>query len=227
MVKAMKRKNRNTKRKIVILLFPLILLVFSTIAYGAWRDYVSFNMSFTVSEEPRIEINTFLLNARNGIVTLVVDNTTKTIETTDPNPLQILINITNSGPTPITKLVVNDTLPVDWDPVQKPLIEHVQTDGNTTIIDHAYLTVVYDSATKTLCISLPDIKTAIGKFLNQNETIFIALNTVYTLVGSQLPHECEDGMSAYTNIATATAFITSWQSQPITSTLVFATRGKA
>lgn len=166
----MRRKNRNTKRKIVILLFPLILLIFFTIAYGAFLDYVSLNMSFTVSREPTIEVNTFLLNAQNNIVTLIVDNTTKTIENTDPNPLQILIKITNNGPTPITKLVINDTLPTDWNPIQQPLVQYTQTDGNTTLIDPAYFTVAYDSTTKTLCISLPDIKTTIGRFLNQNET---------------------------------------------------------
>ena len=217
----MKRKNRHTRRKIVVLLFPLILLVFFTIAYGAWRHYVSLNISFTVSQEPTIEVNSFLLNAQNNIVTLIVDNTTKTIENTDPNLLQILINITNSSPTPITKLVINDTLPTDWNPIQQPLIQYTQTDGSTTVINPAYFTVVYDSATKTLCISLPDIKTATGKFLNQNETIFVALNTAYTLIGNQLSPEYENNMLVYTNTATATAYITSWQSQPTISTLVF------
>lgn len=219
----MKRKNRRTKKRIVVPLLPLVLLVFFTVAYGAWQDYAHLNMSFTVSQEPTIEVNTLLLNAQNNIVTLIVDNTTKTIENTDPNPLQILINITNSGPTPITKLVINDTLPTDWAPTQQLLIQYTQTDGNTTLIDPGHFTVVYDSTTKTLCISLPDIKTAIGKFLNQNETIYIVLNIAYALIGNQLPPEYEDSTLLYTNTATATAYITSWQSQPITSTLAFTT----
>jgi len=219
----MKRKNRNTKRKTVVLLFPLILLVFFTIAYGTWQDYVSLNMSFTVSQEPTIEVNSLLLNAQSNIVNLIVDNTTKTIENTDPNPLQILITITNSGPTPITKLVINDTLPRDWDLIQQPRIQYAPTDGNTTLIDPDCFTVEYNSATKTLCISLPDIKTAIGKFLNQNETIFVALNIAYTLIGNQLPPEYEDSTLVYMNTANATANITSWQSQPVTSTLAFTT----
>ena len=219
----MKRKSRTTRRKIVVLLFPLILLIFFTIAYGAWQDYVTLNMSLTISQEPTIEVNSLLLNAQDNIVTLIVDNTTKTIENTDPNPLQILINITNSGPNPITKLVVNDTLPTDWNPTQQPLIQYTQTDGNTTLIDPTYFTVVYDSTTKTLYISLPDIETATGKFLNQNETIFIALNTAYALIGNQPPPEYEDSTIVYTNTATATAYITSWQSEPTTSTLAFTT----
>lgn len=154
-------------------------------------------------------------------VTLIVDNITKTIEKTDPTSLQILINITNSGPTLITKLVINDTLPTDWNLTQQPLIQYHQTDGNTTLIDPAHFIVVYDSTTKTLHISLPDIKTAIGKYLNQNETIFITLNTAYALTGNQLPPEYENNPPTYTN--TATAYITSWQSQPTTSTLDFTT----
>lgn len=219
----MKRKNRNTKRKIVVLLFPLFLLVFFTIAYGAWQDYVSFNMSFAVSQEPTIEVNSLLLNTQNNIVTLIVDNTTKTIENTDPNPLQILINITNSGPTPITKLIINNTLPTDWNPTQQPLIQYTQTDRTTTLIDPDHFTVEYDSTTKTIHISLPDIETAIGKFLNQNETIYIVLNIAYALIGNQLPPEYEDSTLLYTNTATATAYITSWESQPVTSTSVFTT----
>jgi len=217
----MKRRYRNTKRKLAILLFPPILIVFFTIAYGAWIDYVDLKMSFTVPQEPTIEVASFLLNAQNNIITLIVDNITKTIENTDPNPLQILIKITNNGSTPITKLVVNNTFPKNWDPVQQPLIQHIQTDGNTIFFNPSHFTVVYDPTTKTLCTSLPDIKAATGRFLNQNETIFISLNTAYALIGNQLPPEYENTTLVYTNMVTATAYFTSWQSQPTSSTLVF------
>mgnify|MGYP001074426491 CR=1 FL=1 len=219
----MKRRYRNTKRKLVILLFPLILIVFFTLAYGAWQDFVSLNISFTVSQEPTIEVTSFLLNAPNNIVTLIVDNTTKTIENTDPDPLQILIKIINNGSTPITKLVVNNTFPTDWNPVQQPLMQYIQTDGTTILIDPTYFTVVYDPTTKTLCISLPDIRKATGKFLNQNETIFISLNTAYALIGNQLPPEYENTILVYTNSVITTAYFTSWQSKPTTSTSIFTT----
>ena len=219
----MKRKKLKAKRKFFVLFFPLILTVSAAITYGAWRDYLNFNIGLTTTPTPTIQVNSIFLNAPNNIVTILVNSTTKTVENTDPTPLQILINITNTGTTPITKLAVNDTLPTDWNPIQQPIIQYTQTNGNTTLINPAHFIVVYDSTTKTLIISVPDIKTAISKYLNQNETIFITLNTAYALTGNQLPPEHENNPPTYTNTATAIAYITSWQSQPITSTLDFTT----
>ena len=219
----MKRKNHATKRRVIVLFFPLTLLTLFTIAFGAWRDYVSFNMNFTAPQEPTIQVDSYFLNVQNNVVSLIVDYANSTIENTNPNTLQILINVTSSGTTPITKLVINDTLPREWNPVQQPIIKYTRTDGTTTLIDPKYFTVVYDSISKTLCISLPDIKAATGRFLTQDETIFIVLSLKYALIGNELPPEHRYTMIFYTNRITATAYITSWQSQPITSSLSFAT----
>ena len=219
----MKRKKLKTKRKFVVLLFPLILILSAIVAYGAWRDYVRLNLGLTTTTKPTIEVNTILLNAPNNIVTIIVNSTTKTVENTDPNPLQILINVTNTSATPITKLAINDTLPTDWNLTQQPLMQLVETDGNTTLVDPTHCTVIYDSTTKTLIISVPDIKTATGKFLTQNETILISFSITYNLIGNQLPPEYENDPPTCTNTATAIALITSWESQPTTSISPFIT----
>lgn len=216
-------KDCNEKRRIVKFLLPVILMVCSAMIYGAWLEYVGLETGIGVSKEPTIEIKSLLLNSRGNIITIIVDSTTRTIVSADPNPLRILINVTNIGPNPIGGLVTNDTLPKDWDPIQHPLIQHTQADGNTTLIDPAHFAVTYDSATRTLCISLSDIKTATGKLLDQNETVFITLSVMYTLIGEQLPPEYEDITLSYANIATAIAYFKSWQSQLVNSTLVFTT----
>ena len=213
----MKRKNRKTKRNFVLLFFPLILTVSVAITYGAWQDYVRLKRGLTATPKPTIEVSSIFLNAPDNTVTIIVNSTTRTIENIDPDLLQILINVTNTGTTPITKLAVNDTLPADWNLTQQPLMQLVETDGNTTLVDPTHCTVIYDPTTKNLIISVPDIKTATGKILTQNETVLISFSITYNLTGNQLPPEYENNPPTYTNTATAIAYITSWQSQPITS----------
>lgn len=210
-------------RRILVLLLPLILLLFFTIVYGAWQDQLNLNISFVISEKPAIEIRSRLQNTKNNLVTLVVDNATRTIESTDPTPLEIFINITNTGSTPISKLTVNNKLPVNWNPIQQPLIRYVETDGDTAPIDLSYLTIEYEQTTGTLWISIQDMKATIGKFLNPNESVLTTLSIAYTMIGNQLPLEHEVNTLFFENRATATAYIKSWQSQPITSNLIFST----
>ena len=219
----MRRRNPIAKKTIVVLLLPLLVAAFFSIAYGTWIDYVIVNFNLVASHQPQIKVTSSTLNLNDGIVTLMVDNTTTTIQDTYPNPLLILLNITNTGPAPITKLIINNTTPQEWASAQPPVIEYVRQDGNILTINPLEFSVQNDLTTGTLSISLTDMKAAVGKYLNQNETILITLSMTYTLIGTELPPEYTNTTVVYTNTATATAYITSWQSQPASATSVFTT----
>jgi len=219
----MKRKRLKPKHKFVVLFLPLFLTLSAAITYGALQDYVNLNLGLTATQRPTIKVSSALLNAPDNSVTVIVKNTTKTVENTDPNPLQIRIKVTNTGAAPITKLELNATLPTDWDLTPPLLLQLVETDKKITEVDPTQVSVIYDSKSKTFVISVPDIKKATGRFLTRNETFLVFFSITYNLIGNLLPPEYENEPPTYTETATATAYVTGWQSKPITNTLVFTT----
>lgn len=219
----MRRRNLIARKTIVALLLPIFAATFFSIAYGAWIDYVALNFNLVASRAPEIKVTSATLNLNDGLVRLTVDNATTIIQGIYPNPLLILLNITNTGPAPITKLIVNNTAPQEWSIAQPPVIEYVRQDGNIATINPYGFTVQSDGTTGTLSISLADMEAAVGRYLNQNETVLITLSMTYSLIGTQLPPEYSNATVVYTNTATATAYITSWQSQPASATSIFTT----
>jgi len=205
----MRKKSPMPKRILVLLFVPLIMITFTTIAYGVLLDYVIFNLNLSIAQKPTITANGTILNAPNNLLILKVNGTTRIIEDTDPSLLQISINITNTGKTPINKIVVDNTLPSYWNWI--------------AIYTEPYFTVAYDTATHTITITIADIEAATGKALNQNESIILILNIEYDLKGEPLPAEYETNPPNYTNNATIVGFVGNWQSNRATIITNFTT----
>jgi len=216
----MKRRNDQSKRTLLALTLPLVMLTIATIAYAAYSDRINIEMTLGVWQKPTITIESQLTNAPTNEVTITVNNETKTIEDTNPTTLQILITIKNTGTTPINALTINETLPNDWNWTQQLSIMIVRQSTNTQVPENQY-TTTYDG--QTLLITIPDIKTATGQKQNQDETITASLTIEYKLKGETLPQEYENNPPTYENTATATAMteIESWKSEPACSTLSF------
>jgi len=70
---------------------------------------------------------------------------------------------------------------------------------------------------------VPNIMSATGKYLETNEKVRIMFNMDYTLKGRQLPSGYETNPPSYSDIATATAWISSWSSQTVTASATFQT----
>lgn len=215
----MKRKTRWSKRVLILLLLPLFTIVFATIAYAVWQNYVTFNKNLTPEQKPTIAVTCTMLNTYENSVTLVVDSTTKIIETTEPAFPLIHINITNTGKTPIDKITLNDTIPNNWT-LRDVHMQLVQADQTHIEINATYFTIEYSSE-NNIIITTPNIKNALGKDLNQNESIIISLYIEYNLMGQPLPTRYETNPPTYTNTVTATAWIGSWQSEFTSATATF------
>jgi hypothetical protein len=218
----MRRKDDQSKRTLLALTLPLVMLTIATIAYAAYSDRINVEMTLGVWQKPTITIDSQLTNAPTNKVAIIVNNETRTIEDTLPTPLEILITITNTGTTPINALTINETLPNDWSWTQQLSIMIVRQSTDTQIPENQY-TTTYDG--QTLLITIPDIKTATGQKQNQDEAITASLTIEYKLKRETLPPEYENNPPTYENTATATAMteIESWKSEPACSTLSFTT----
>ena len=216
----MKRKTRWSKRVLILLLLPLFTIVFATIAYAVWQNYITFNKNLTPTQKPTIAVTCTILNTYENSVTLVVDSTTKIIETTEPTFPLIHTNVTNTGKTPIDKITLNDTIPNNWT-LRDVHMQLVQADQTHIEINTTYFTIEYISE-NNIIITTPNIKNALGKDLNQNESIIISLYIEYNLVGQPLPTQHETNPPIYTNTVTATAWIENQQSEPTNATATFA-----
>jgi len=194
------------------------MMVFATVAYGVIQNYATFNISLTTAQKPTIALSSTLINTYNNSVTIFVNNT-KIIEKTEPAFLLIYINVTNTGRTPIDKITLNDTILNDWT-LRETRIQLVEADETCVEIKSTYFTIEY-SLENDIILAIPSIKNASGKTLNQNESIMISLYIVYDLIGQQVPPEYETNPPIYTNTVAVTAWLGSWQCQPITSTLGF------
>lgn len=217
----MKRKTRWSKRILLFLLLPLFTIIFATIAYGAWQNYITFNINLTTAKEPTIVVACTLLNNYDNSITVFVNRTTKIIETTEPTFPLIYINVTNTGNTPIDRITLNDTMPNDWT-LREVCMRLVQVDQAQLEINAGHFTIEFSSE-NDITLTISNIKNALEKNLNQNESIIINLYIEYNLVGQPLPTEYETNPPLYTNTVATIAWIGSWQSQPITSTLAFTT----
>lgn len=219
------RRNGKSKHTLLVLTLPIFLIMVATIGYGTIYDQINASLTLATVQKPTITVDSQLLNAQSNEVKLIVNNTTKTIEDTDPTTLQILISITNNGTTPINALIINETLPNNWNWTQQISILIVR--GNTTTqIPETQYTLNYDTTTQNLLITIPDLKTATGERQNQNEVLTIAFNIEYNLKGEPLPQEYENNPPSYTNTATVTAMTTieGWKSETSFTIVSFTTQ---
>lgn len=220
----MKRKRRTgSKRKLLLsFLLPLFLISSAAVGYGFWHDQIQLKMSLITGQKPSISTDSSLINTPNNIVELVVNKSTWVIESTEPNPVPIQINIINNGTTPINEIIATDVLPNDWRwQDQEAQIQLVQADATIMKISAAYFETLYDPSAYTLTVTIHDIKAAIGRYLEQKEKIKIVFYTEYALIGSTLPEELAYDLPQYTNLVTTTAWIGGWSSDLTTASTTF------
>jgi hypothetical protein len=186
------------------------------------QNYATFNAKFTTAQRPTITLTDTLVNANDNPVTLFVNGTTKIIEKTEPAFLAIDDKIANTGITPIDEVTLNDTIPSDWTLCQVH-VELVQADQTVLEIGLTHLTIEYSSGNNVVATTF-NIKNALGKPLSQHESIIITLYIECTLIGQQIPTEYEANPPTYTGAVAATAWIGSYETQPITSALFFTSK---
>ena len=217
----MKRKTHWSKRFFIFLMLPLFTIILTALAYGSLQNYVTLSINLTTAQKPNIKLTCTLANAYNNSVTLFVNSTTRIIKTTEPAFPLIYINVTNTGETPIDKIKLNYTIHEDWT-LRQVRMQLVQTDGTRFEINETYFTVEYNQG-NSVTITTSNINNALGKTLNQNESIMISIYIEYNLIEQQIPNEYETSPPIYINNITATAWIGNWQAKPATSTLVITT----
>lgn len=216
----MRKKARWSERIVIFLLLPLSTIAFATVAYGVWNDYAVFNINLTLAQKPIITVACALQGTYGNSVTLMVNNTTKLIEKTEPAYPLIHINITNTGKTPIDKITLNNTIPNDWT-LRDTNLQLVQVDKAQIEISATHFTIRYNS--ENIIITVPNIRNALGRNLNQNESIIVSLYIEYKLMGQQLPLEYENNPPTYSNAATVVGWIRNWQSESANTTVAFTT----
>ncbi|NIM45381.1 MAG: hypothetical protein GTO54_07100 [Nitrososphaeria archaeon] len=217
-----RRRNGSKRRFLLSFLLPLFLIIFAAVGYGVWHDDIQLRMSLLAGQKPSIFTDSGLINRPDNIVSLVVNESTWIIESTEPNPLPIQINIINNGATPIDEITATDVLPNDWGwQEQEVQVQFVQADAAVIEIDAAYFETVYDLSAHTLTVTIHDIKAAIGKYLEQNDKIKIVFNIEYALIGSTLPEEFADDLPQYANLVTTTAWIGDWASDLASASITF------
>ena len=195
------------------------MIVLSTVAYGVMQNTVALNIGLTPAQKPTITLTSTLVNTYDNSVTLFVNSTTEIIERTEPAFPVIYMNITNTGITPIDKIIINDSIPANWT-LREVRMQLVQADQTIIEIDPTHFTIEYTPENNAI-ITTSNFKDTLGKNLNQNESIIITLYIKYNLIGEPLPSEYETNPPLYTNTVNIKAWIGSLQSQPANSTLTF------
>jgi len=218
-----KRRTRSKRKLLFSLLLPLFLISSTAVGYGFWHDHIQLEMSLTAAQKPSIAVG--LITTPNDIVKLVVNKSTWVIESTEPNPVPVQIDIINNGTTPIDKIIATNALPNDlrWQE-QEVQVQIWRTDETIIEIHPAFLETIYDPSNYTLTVTIHDIKRATGKYLEQDEKIIIIFYMEYALIGTVLPQQFAYDPPQYTNLATATAGIGGWSSDPTTASTTFTTQ---
>lgn len=217
----MRKKTRCSKRTAIFLLLPLCMIAFATVAYGVLNNYVAFNINLALAQKPTIAVACALQGAYENSITLIVNSTTKLIERTEPAYPLIHINITNTGKTPVDKITLNNTISDDWT-LRETSMQLVQVDKTRIDISATYFTTEYSSE-NIILITVTSIKNAVGRNLNQNESIIVSLYIEYKLKGEQLPLEYETIPPIYSNTANAVGWVRNYQSEPANATAEFTT----
>jgi hypothetical protein len=195
------------------------MMASTTLAYGVWQNYINFNMNLTTAQKPTVSVTCTFPNTHENSVTLFVNQTTKTIESTEPVTPLIYINVTNTGKTPIDKITLNNTIPSDWT-LRQVSMQLIQADKTQIEIDAKHFSVGYSSENNIVMIT-SNIKEALGKPLNQYESIIVNLYIECAIVGQALPMEYETNPPIYINTATVALWIGNWQGAFANATATF------
>ncbi|MEM3459020.1 MAG: hypothetical protein QXN36_00315 [Candidatus Bathyarchaeia archaeon] len=220
----MKTRKNQQKRTLIVLTMPLFIMIMATVGYGAFHDQITTQLTLATTPKPTITTDIQLINAANNDITIIVNSENKTILDTDPATLQILTTITNTAQTPINALTINTTIPNNWQWTQQ-LTATLITTETTIPIDETQYTINHDPTTQTLLITIPNITTATGQKLNQNNQLTITYHIEYTLKGEQVPEEYRFNPPTYETTTTTTAMteMEGWKSDPTQATLHFTT----
>jgi len=117
------------------------------------------------------------------------------------------INVTNTYKFNISRLEILDYLPKDWTWKNVTLL-FLYTDGRVCPIVPPRYEVNYNPETRLLNVTITNITSAIGKPMEQGETISLTFLMWYNLTWHHLPEEHRIQPPTYVNIAKATAWST-------------------
>jgi hypothetical protein len=178
-------------------------------------------MNFVVTQKPAISVASTLANANGNSITVLVNSTTKIIQTTEPAYPILYINITNTGETPIDKIMLNDTVPYDWT-LRQIRMQLIKSDQTRIEISATDFTVQYYPEIGMAMLTF-NIKDALGKTFDQYESMVISLYIEYNLLGQPLANEYETNPPTYVNTIAVSEWIGNWQDRPTSAILAFAT----
>lgn len=218
----LKSKSRNPRKILSFMLLPLIIIVLTTVAYALLVDHVNLHVNIGIAEKPKITTS-ITINAQSNTIQLMVDNITEIINATNPDPLQITINITNTAKTPINKIVLETMLPLNWTWKEEIELQFNDINHVKTPIDLIYCMIEYTPQNNRVLLIIEDLKEAAGTYLKEKESILINFLIEYDLKGQPLPEEYKTIPPTYHVTSTTTAWTATWKSQPLNATATLAT----
>ncbi len=144
------------------------------------------------------------------------------VSSTNPGQVLAWVNITNTSPTPIRSLKLNDTLPVDWvvNPHWKPGLGaiHVYFANTTSLLTNPEITqpstiTVASGNPQTVHTAIPSFNsTAIGHPLMPGQSILLSVKLTYNL------RDTGQAASSYPRNYTDTAVAAAWTQTSFTGT---------
>jgi hypothetical protein len=200
---------------------PLFAILTASAAYGTLENYVAFKTNLVVVQKPNIVVACTLVNTYDNLITVLVNSTTKIIQTTDPAYPILYINITNTGETSIDKITLNDTIPNDWT-LQQIRMQLVKSDQTKIEISSTDFTIQY-TPESGIAMLIFNIRNALGKTFDQYESMMISLYIEYNLLGQPMPNEYQTNPPTYVNTVAVSEWTGNWQDHPTITTLAFAT----
>jgi hypothetical protein len=201
------------KRKILVLLLIIGFVgsLFGVFLHAYFSDVErSEGNVFRAGEWPAITaVKAFKIPTpdENGEYTLklIVENNTGIILAAVPPIFMPQINVTNTYKFNISRLEILDYLPVDWTWKNVTLL-FLYTDGRVCPIVPPRYEVNYNPETRLLNVTVANITSAIGKPMEQGETISLTFLMCYNLTWTRLPEEYQAQPPTYVNTAKATAW---------------------
>jgi len=152
------------------------------------------------------------------VVKLIVENNTGIILAAVPPMFMPQINVTNTYKFNISRLEILDYLPKNWTWKNVTLL-FLYTDGRVCPIVPPRYEVNYNRETRLLNVTIANITSAIGKPMEQGETICLTFLMWYNLTWHHIPEEYLQKPPTYLNLAKATA----WSTEGIKSNITEAT----
>ena len=92
----------------------MLLMVISALGYAVWTDTTTIQYTLISAQAPTISVSKGFINLQHSPITINVRSNDTVIVSISPHVVRIFINVTNTGATPINRIVVTDVLPKDW-----------------------------------------------------------------------------------------------------------------